>query len=73
MRIAHQKMTEERSIYQNENDKLKEHIMILTRQNQDLTGEVDNVIRDDEHMKDVLNRSERMAFTLTDNDSILNQ
>ena len=73
MRIAHQKMTEERSIYQNENDKLKEHIMILTRQNQDLTGEVDNVIRDDEHMKDVLNRSERMAFTLKDNDSILNQ
>jgi chromosome segregation protein len=73
MKIAHQKMTEERSIYQNENDKLKEHIMILTRQNQDLTSEIDNVIRDDEHMKDVLNRSERMEYALKDNDSILSQ
>ena len=73
MKIAHQKMTEERSVYQNENDKLKEHIMILTRQNQDLTSEIDNVIRDDEHMKDVLNRTERMAYALKDNDSVLSQ
>ena len=73
MKIAHQKMTEERSVYQNENDKLKEHIMILTRQNQDLTSEIGNIIRDDEHMKDVLNRTERMAYALKDNDSVLSQ
>ena len=73
LKIFHQKITEERGIYQNENDKLKEHIMILTRQNQDLTTEIDNVIRDDEHMKDVLNRTERMSYSLKENDSILSQ
>ena len=73
LKIFHQKITEERGIYQNENDKLKEHIMILTRQNQDLTTEIDNVIRDDEHMKDFLNRTERMSYSLKENDSILSQ
>ena len=73
IKIAHQKMTEERGIYQNENGKLKEHIMILTRQNQDLINEIDNVIKDDENMKGILNRKERMSFALTENDSILSQ
>ena len=73
LKIFHQKIREERGIYQNENDKLKEHIMILTRQNQDLTTEIDNVIRDDEHMKDFLNRTERMSYSLKENDSILSQ
>ena len=73
MKIFHQKIIEERSIYQNENDKLKEHVMILTRQNQDLTNEVDNVIKDDEHLKDILNRTERMSYSLKENDSILSQ
>ena len=73
MKCAHEKMTEERNMYQMENDKLKEHIMNLTRQNQDLSNEIDNVIRDDEHMKDVLNRSDRMSSLLSTNDSIINQ
>lgn len=73
IKIAHQRMTEERNIYQNENDKLKEHVMILTRQNQELNGDIDNIIHEDEHMLDVLNRTDRMSFALKDNDSILSQ
>ena len=73
MKNAHEKMTEERNIYQMENDKLKVHIMNLTRQNQDLSNEIDNVIRDDEHMKDVLNRNDRMSSLLSTNDSIISQ
>ena len=70
IKIAHQKKSEERSVYQNENEKLKEHIMILTRQNQDLTQEIDNVIREDEQIQNVL---ERMSLALKDNDDILSQ
>ena len=73
IKIAHQRMTEERNIYQNENDKLKEHVMILTRQNQELNGDIDNIIHEDEHMLDILNRTDRMSFALKDNDSILSQ
>ena len=73
IKIAHQKMIEEINIYKSENDKLKEHVMILTRQNQDLTSEIDNVIHEYDHMKDLLNRTDRMTFSLKDNDAILNQ
>ena len=73
IKIVHQKMTEERNIFRNENDKLKEHVMILTRQNQELNGDIDSIIQEDEHMLDVLNRTDRMSFALKDNDSILSQ
>ncbi len=73
IKIAHQRMIEERNIYQNENDKLKEHVMILTRENQELNAEIDNVIQEDEHVMDVLNRTDRLSYALKDNDSILCQ
>ena len=71
LKLFNQKINEDKSIYHNENDKLKEHIMILTRQNQDLTSEIDNIIKDDEYMKNILKRIERMSFTLKENDSVL--
>jgi len=73
MKNAHEKATEERNMYQMENDKLKDHIMTLTRQNQNLSGEIDNVLKEDEHMKDVLNRGDRMSSLLKANDTILCQ
>jgi chromosome segregation ATPase len=73
MKDAHEKMTNERNMYQMENDKLKEHINILTKQNQDLNNEIDNVLREDEHMKDVLNRNERMSAMLKNNEEIICQ
>ena len=73
LKNSQEQNTEIRNIYQSENDKLKEHCMILTRQNQDLSNEIDNVIREDEHMKDILNRTERMSSVLNTNDSIISQ
>ncbi len=73
IKIAHQRMTEERNVYQNENDKLKEHVMILTTENQELNADIDNVIQEDEHVMDVLNRTDRLSYALKDNDSILSQ
>ena len=73
MKIAHQKMIELNGIYDIEKNKLREHIMKLNTQNQDLSTEIENVIKDDEHIKNVLARSERMSFVLSENDSFLSQ
>ena len=73
LKISHQKMIEINGIYNNERNKLEEHIMNLNNQNQNLSTEIENVIKDDEHIKNVLTRCERMSFTLSENDSILNQ
>ena len=73
LKNAYEKMTNERNIFKIENDKLKEHIMNLTRQNQDLSNEIDNVLKEDLHMKDVLNRNDRMSSLLQTNDSIISQ
>ena len=73
MKIAHQKVVEKNGIYNTEKNKLREHIMKLNMQNQDLSTEIENVIKDDEHIKNVLARNERMSFTLSENDSILRQ
>ena len=73
MKIAHQKAIELNGIYNIEKNKLRDHIMKLNSQNQDLSTEIENVIKDDEHIKNVLARNERMSFTLSENDSILSQ
>ena len=73
LKLSHQKITELNGIYNNERNKLEEHIIILNNQNQNLSTEIENVIKDDEHIKNVLGRNERMSFTLSENDSILSQ
>ena len=73
MKIAHQKIIEINGIFNVEKNKLRDHIMKLNLQNQDLSTEIENVIKDDEHIKNVLTRNERMSFTLSENDSILSQ
>ena len=73
LKLSHQKVSELNGIYNNERNKLEEHIIKLNNQNQDLSTEIENVIKDDEHMKNVLARNERMSFTLSENDSILSQ
>jgi chromosome segregation ATPase len=73
LKLSHQKITELNGIYNNERNKLEEHIIILNNQNQNLSTELENVIKDDEHIKNVLGRNERMSFTLSENDSILSQ
>ena len=73
LKLSHQKITELNGIYNNERNKLEEHIIMLNNQNQNLSTEIENVIKDDEHIKNVLGRNERMSFTLSENDSILSQ
>ena len=73
LKLSHQKITELNGIYNNERNKLEEHIIMLNNQNQNLSTEIENVIKDDEHIKNVLQRNERMSFTLSENDSILKQ
>ena len=57
MKNLHEKRCEERNMFQMETDKLKEHIMILTKQNEDLSDEVEGIIKGDNQMRDILNRS----------------
>ena len=64
---------EERNMFQMETDKLKQHIMILTKQNDALSQEIDNIINEDNQMKDILNRSDRMSSMLQTNDTIISQ
>ena len=67
------KRCEERNMFQMETDKLKEHIMILTKQNEQLSDEVEGIIKDDNQMRDILNRTDRMSTMLKTNDSIISQ
>ena len=73
LKNLHDKRCEERNMYQMETEKLKDHIMILTRQNENLSDEIDGVIKDDNQMKDILNRTDRMSTMLKTNDSIICQ
>ena len=57
--------------YKNNNDKLKKQINILEKQNNDLINEIDNVIKDDKKMKEVISRKNRITSLLRDNNQTL--
>ena len=56
---------------QNVNDKLKQHVEILTVQNQSLMDEMENVICEDEKMKCIANRRDRILLTLRNNCNVM--
>ena len=56
---------------QNINNKLKQHIEILTVQNQSLINEMENVIKEDEKMKCIMNRRDRILTTLKNNCNVV--
>ena len=56
---------------QNVNNQLKNHINNLTVQNQNLMCEIENVIKEDEKMKSIINRKERICATLGNNKNIV--
>ena len=68
-----EKSCAERNMLQMETNKLQEHVMILTKQNENLSNEINEVIKEDNQMKDILNRCDRMSTMLKINDSILSQ
>ena len=73
LKNLYDKRCEERNMYQMETEKLKEHIMRLSKQNENLSDEIDGVIKDDNQMRDILNRTDRMSTMLKTNDSIICQ
>ena len=50
-----------------ENAKLRKHILVLSDLNQNLINEIENVICEDQKMKNVLNRKDRISSVLTSN------
>ena len=61
------------NLLQEENAKLRNHIMILTEQNQNLINEIDNVIEEDEKAKYVLDRKKRINNVLLVNRNTIDQ
>ena len=48
-------------------------MVILTKQNDELSGEINNIIKDDNQMANILNRTDRMSTMLKTNDNIISQ
>ena len=73
IKIMQQNATNTSKILQDENTKMRNHIMILTSQNQTLMNEIDNVLSEDERMHTILNRQDRISSLLMNNRSTIDQ
>ena len=73
IKIMQQNATNENNILQDENSKLRNHIMILTEQNQNLINEIDSIIDEDEKKLNILNRKDRITSLLMNNRNIIDQ
>ena len=73
MKVMNQRINDDKMNGQVENDKLKNHIMVLTQQNQKLIAEIDNVIDQDEKMKEQLARKDRIISLLRNNKATIEQ
>ena len=71
MKVMNQRISDDKMNGQIENDKLKNHIMVLTQQNQKLIAEIENVIDQDEKMKEQLSRKDRIVSLLRTNKSTI--
>ena len=67
IKLMQQNASDRNCLLQDENAKLRNHIMVLTDLNQTLINEIDNVICEDEKMKCILDRKERINSVLTNN------
>jgi chromosome segregation ATPase len=61
------------NVLQEENTKLRNHIMTLTEQNQNLINEIDAIIEEDEKAKYVLDRKKRISSLLLNNRNTIDQ
>jgi N-terminal acetyltransferase B complex non-catalytic subunit len=73
VKIMQQKEINNNNILQEENAKLRNHIMILTEQNQNLINEIDEIIEDDEKKLSILNRKDRISSILMNNRNTIDQ
>ena len=69
----HMRKCDESNMYQMENDKLKQHMILLTEENDNLSSEIDNIIKEDNQMKNILNRTDRMSTMIKSNDNFICQ
>ena len=73
IKIIQQNEGNKNNILQDENTKLRNHIMTLTEQNQNLINEIDSVIEEDEKAKYVLDRKKRISNLLLTNRNTIDQ
>ena len=73
IKLMEQNASNRNCILQDENAKLRNHIMVLTDLNQTLICEIDNVINEDTKMKSILDRKERINSVLMSNRCTIDQ
>jgi chromosome segregation ATPase len=73
IKLMQQNASDRNCLLQDENSKLRNHIMVLTDLNQTLINEIDNVICEDEKMKCILDRKERINNVLNNNRCSIDQ
>ena len=73
IKLMQQHASDRNCLLQDENSKLRNHIMVLTDLNQTLINEIDNVICEDEKMKCILDRKERINNVLNNNRCSIDQ
>ena len=73
IKLMQQNDSDRNCLLQDENSKLRNHIMVLTDLNQTLINEIDNVICEDEKMKCILDRKERINNVLNNNRCSIDQ
>ena len=73
IKVFQQNASNRNCVLQEENAKLRNHILVLTELNQNLINEIDNVIEEDAKMKSILNRKERISSVLMNNRCTIDQ
>ena len=67
------RLIDDKTRIQIENEKLKQHIMVLTNENQNLVYEFENIIEQDEKMKQQLGRKDKIVQILRNNKNNIEQ
>lgn len=67
LKKLHMSVTEEKSGCELENNKLRDHIMYLTSQNQKLANELEIINEEDDRLRSLLARRDRIELLLKDN------
>lgn len=71
LKLMNRRANDDKTGLQIENDKLRNYILILTQQNEKLIAEIENIIEQDEQMKESLMRKDRIVALLRSNKTTL--
>ena len=73
VKLMQQNASAQNCVLQDENAKLKNHVMVLTDLNQNLNDEIESVICEDEKMRCILDRQDRINSVLASNRCTIDQ